>query len=203
MSAQSVLERVTAQGIALHVVDGRIRGRGAKPNPAFLAELREHEAEIVALLASREAPALSAVDNAARRVTANNTPAPTPLPQEVTKPTKPPPVSASWPEPKITGKPPFGVDHVPNRYQTEWKALLAGCPPWAAEWQWTTAIFDCKNLFGEWGGELLRLSWQPNDIFGRWHGLFPPLCIIAVLRFECCRYERLSRFRGALFRRAE
>jgi hypothetical protein len=50
MSAQSVLEKAAAQGIALYVAGGRIRGRGAKPDPAFLAELREHEAELVDLL---------------------------------------------------------------------------------------------------------------------------------------------------------
>jgi hypothetical protein len=152
MSAQSVLEKVTAQGIALRVVDGRIRGRGAKPNPAFLAELREHEAEIVALLASREA-----VTPPAWPCGASVTPVP--------------PSKTPWPEPKITGNPPFGCDRVPIRYGAEWKALLAGCPSWAGEWHWAAAIFDCRNLFGDWGAELLRLNWQSKDIFDRWHGL--------------------------------
>jgi hypothetical protein len=96
-----------------------------------------------------------------------NSPAPTPLPQELTKPTK----LASWPAPKIAKTSPFGANEVPSRYRDGWQALLAGCPPWAAPWQWETAIFDIRNLFGEWGAELLRLSWQPNDIFDRWHGL--------------------------------
>jgi hypothetical protein len=47
---QSVLEKAAAQGIALYVAGGRIIGRGAKPDPAFLAELREHEAELVTFL---------------------------------------------------------------------------------------------------------------------------------------------------------
>jgi hypothetical protein len=56
MSAQSVLEKAAAQGIALYVAGGRIRGRGAKPDPAFLAELREHEAELVDLLTGNDPP---------------------------------------------------------------------------------------------------------------------------------------------------
>jgi hypothetical protein len=83
----------------------------------------------------------------------------------------PAPANGPWTEPKITGTPPFGVDHVPSRYEAGWQALLAGCPPWAGEWHWAAAIFDCRNLFGEWGAELLRLNWQPKDIFDRWHGL--------------------------------
>jgi hypothetical protein len=81
------------------------------------------------------------------------------------------PTNGPWPEPKITGNPPFGCDRVPIRYGAEWKALLAGCPSWAGEWHWAAAIFDCRNLFGEWGAELLRLNWQSKDIFDRWHGL--------------------------------
>ena len=53
MSAQSVLEKAAAQGIALYVAD---HWRGAKPDPAFLAELREHEAELVYLLTGNDAP---------------------------------------------------------------------------------------------------------------------------------------------------
>jgi hypothetical protein len=81
------------------------------------------------------------------------------------------PAAVPWPEPTINGTPPFGSDEVPDRYEAEWKALLARCPPWATEWQWTAAIFDSRNLFGEWGAELLRLDWQPSAIFDRWQGL--------------------------------
>lgn len=83
----------------------------------------------------------------------------------------PPPANGAWPEPKIAGNPPFGADHVPNRYQAGWQALLAGCPPWAAPGQWEMAIFSTRDLFAEWGAELLRLNWQPNDIFDRWQGV--------------------------------
>jgi hypothetical protein len=82
-----------------------------------------------------------------------------------------PPIGASWPEPKITGKPPFGTDHVPSRYEAGWQALLASCPSWAAGWQRDEAIFSCRALFEGWGAELLRLNWQSKDIFDRWHGL--------------------------------
>jgi hypothetical protein len=50
VSALAVLQRATAQSITLIVANGRIKGRGPKPDPAFLAELREHEAEIIVLL---------------------------------------------------------------------------------------------------------------------------------------------------------
>jgi hypothetical protein len=50
-------------------------------------------------------------------------------------------------------------------------ALLAGCPSWATEWQWTEAIYSCRDLIGEWGAELLRLNWPAKDIFDRWQGL--------------------------------
>jgi hypothetical protein len=53
------------------------------------------------------------------------------------------PAAAPWPEPTINGTPPFGSDEVPDRYEAEWKALLARCPPWVTEWQWTATIFDC------------------------------------------------------------
>jgi hypothetical protein len=60
---------------------------------------------------------------------------------------------------------------VPSRYEAGWKTLLAACPPWATEWQWAEAIFSCRDLFGEWGAELLRLNWQSKDIFDRWQGI--------------------------------
>jgi hypothetical protein len=54
MNARSVLEKATAQGVVLFVADGKIRGRGPKPRAAFLSELRQHEAELVALLGGPE-----------------------------------------------------------------------------------------------------------------------------------------------------
>jgi hypothetical protein len=151
MSAAACLEKAIASGVKLYVEAGRLRGRGARPEPDLAATLREHEAEIVALLASRESAA-----QPARPSRAPVTPAPTDGP---------------WPEPKIIGSPPFGVDHVPSRYEAGWQNLLASCPSWAAPWQWDVAIFSCRDLFGEWGAELLRLDWKPEDLFDRWHGL--------------------------------
>jgi hypothetical protein len=84
----------------------------------------------------------------------------------------PAPTDGSWPAPKIVPQNPhFGTDRVPARYEAGWQTLLAGCPPWATEWQWAEAISSCRDLFGEWGAELLRLNWPAKDIFDRWHGL--------------------------------
>jgi hypothetical protein len=209
MTAEACLKRAVAAGAELYVKAGRLRGRGPRPEPELAAALREHEAEIVALLASRESvapPTTTAVDRAVeyhqRRIAekessyaaqglgpdgktplaeyqrlaaegAKTTKAPAPplLLKELTKPTKLLPVTGSWPEPKIVKDSYFGADQVPSRYEPGWRALLAGCPSWAAPWQWETAIFDCRDLFGEWGAELLRLNWQSKDIFDRWHGL--------------------------------
>jgi hypothetical protein len=76
-----------------------------------------------------------------------------------------------WTEPAITKDPHFGVDKVPSRYEPSWRQLLATCPSWATEQQCTAAIFGCRDLFGEWGAELLRLDWRAEDIFDRWRGL--------------------------------
>jgi hypothetical protein len=54
MNARSVLEKATAQGVVLFVADGKIRGLGPKPCAAFLSELRQHEAELIALLGGPE-----------------------------------------------------------------------------------------------------------------------------------------------------
>jgi hypothetical protein len=215
MSAAACLKKAVAAGAELYVEAGRLRGRGPRPEPELAAALREHEAEIVALLASRESATPdakgpsrnSAVDDAAeyhrRRIAAKEADLAFQglgpdgktllaeyrrLAAEGAKTTKaalaaghdslskttnspPAPTNGPWPEPKITGNPPLGADHVPSRYEAGWTALLASCPPWATEWQWTTAIFSCRDLFAEWGAELLRLSWQSKDIFDRWHGL--------------------------------
>jgi hypothetical protein len=93
-----------------------------------------------------------------------------PLP-DIDIPASPPSPSRSWPEPKIRTDPPFGSDKVPSRYEAGWKALLAEQPSWCTEAQWLEAICGCRDLFGEWGAELLHLNWQPENIFDRWHGL--------------------------------
>lgn len=182
MSAAACLEKVIASGAELYVEAGRLRGRGARPEPELF---REHEAEIVALLASREAAAPlkpsspnSAVDRAAeyhqRRIFAKEADlarqglgpdGSTPLAEyqrlaakgaktakvagheSLPKATNTPPTDGPWPEPKITGHPPFGADEVPSRYEAGWQALLSGCPSWAAPLQWETAIFGCRDLF--------------------------------------------------------
>jgi hypothetical protein len=60
MIAHSLLKKAADRGITLFAVDGRVKGRGAKPDPAFLAELRAHEAEIVALLSAKSEPDIPA-----------------------------------------------------------------------------------------------------------------------------------------------
>jgi hypothetical protein len=54
MTAAACLKKAIAAGAELYVEAGRLRGRGPRPEPELFAALREHEAEIVALLASRE-----------------------------------------------------------------------------------------------------------------------------------------------------
>jgi hypothetical protein len=209
MTAEAYLKKAVAAGAELYVEAGRLRGRGPRPDPELFATLREHEAEIVALLASRESvapPTTTAVDRAAeyhrRRIAAKEADLAfqglgpdgrTPLAEyrrlaaegaKIAKAalaagheslskitTTPAPTNGPWPEPKITKGSYFGADQVPSRYKAGWQALLASCPPWAAPWQWETAIFDCCNLFGEWSSELIRLGWQPEDIFGQWTGV--------------------------------
>jgi hypothetical protein len=144
MSAAACLKKAVAAGAELYVEAGRLRGRGPRPEPELAAALREHEAEIVALLASRESTA---------------------------PPARPSSNDAPWPEPEIVKDSHFGAENVPSRYEAGWRALLASCPPWATEYQWAETIFSCRDLIGEWGAELLRLDWQPKNIFDRWHGL--------------------------------
>jgi hypothetical protein len=60
MTAHSILKKAVDLGVKLVAVDGRIKGRGAKPDPAFMAKLRAHEAEIVALLSAKSEPDIPA-----------------------------------------------------------------------------------------------------------------------------------------------
>src|SRR5690349_5318450 len=80
-------------------------------------------------------------------------------------------LTANGPSLKSRGNPPFGVDHVPGRFEPGWRDLLAHQPSWATGLQRDVAIFSCRDLLSEWGCELIRLNWQPTDIFDRWHGL--------------------------------
>jgi hypothetical protein len=209
MSAAACLKKAVAAGAELYVEAGRLRGRGPRPEPELAAALREHEAEIVALLASRESvapPTTTAVDRAVeyhqRRIAEKEASyaaqglgpdGRTPLAEyrrlaaegaKIAKAalaagheslskitTTPAPTNGPWPEPKITKGSYFGADQVPSRYEPGWRALLAGCPSWAAPLQWEMAIFSLRDLFAEWGAELCRLNWRPENIFDRWHGL--------------------------------
>jgi hypothetical protein len=87
------------------------------------------------------------------------------------KTVKTPPAPAPWPEPKITGTPPFGADHVPSRYEAAWQALLAGCPPRATPLFWQAAIFDAAILFGDFGKLIDEYHWTPGDLFDAPGGL--------------------------------
>jgi hypothetical protein len=60
MTAAACLKKAVAAGAELYIEAGRLRGRGARPEPELAAALREREAEIVALLASRESAAPAA-----------------------------------------------------------------------------------------------------------------------------------------------
>jgi hypothetical protein len=209
MTAEAYLKKAVAAGAELYVEAGRLRGRGPRPDPELFATLREHEAEIVALLASRLSvapPTTTAVDRAVeyhqRRIAEKEASyaaqglgpdGKTPLAEyqrlaaEGAKTAKaalaagheslskitttPAPTNGPWPEPKITKGSYFGADQVPSRYEPGWRALLAGCPSWAAPLQWEMAIFSLRDLFAEWGAELCRLNWRPEDIFDRWHGI--------------------------------
>jgi hypothetical protein len=74
----------------------------ARPPDELLAKLKQHKAEIVALLQQE-------VDEAASAATSR---------------------PSWWPEPhpRIVREPPFGSDCVPTRYRAAWDVLLAQCP---------------------------------------------------------------------------
>ena len=56
------------------------------------------------------------------------------------------------PEPRIWCEPPFGLDHIPERYLAAWQALLAKWPPGLAPFVWEASI--CGQI----GRELDRLE---------------------------------------------
>ncbi|KAI93430.1 hypothetical protein T281_16740 [Rhodomicrobium udaipurense JA643] len=51
MTARALLTRASAKGVELAVAEGKLRMKGAA-SPALLAELREHKADIIALLSA-------------------------------------------------------------------------------------------------------------------------------------------------------
>jgi len=73
---------------------------------------------------------------------------------------------------RITREAPFGSSGAPPEcYRAEWDVLLAQCPAGIAPFVWETAMHDAARLFGDFGIELERLAWKPDDLFGLPHGL--------------------------------
>jgi hypothetical protein len=116
-AAEDVVHEAFRAGIEIRPISGKITVKADGPiSDSLKSRLDEYWPAIEALLAA-EAP------NSATSAF-------------VQAPKLPP-----WPEPTIAKNPHFGVDKVPRRYEAAWKALLAGCPSWAAEWQWAETIF--------------------------------------------------------------
>jgi hypothetical protein len=82
---------------------------------------------------------------------------------------------AAWhpmPHPRITREPPFGSDgEPPARYRAAWAAVLAKSPDGIKGAAWEQAMYDTARLFGDFGIELERLAWKPDDLFVLPHGL--------------------------------
>src|ERR1700730_3123574 len=141
MTAASVLKEAATCGVKLRLRSGKLQLKAeAKPPDELLAKLKEHKAEIVALL-RREA------DETASAATSR---------------------PSRWPKPHphMAREPPFGSDGVPPRYRAAWDVLLAQCPAGMAPFVWKTAVHDAARLFGDFGIELERLAWKPEDLFG-------------------------------------
>ena len=142
MTAASVLKEAATCGVKLRLRSGKLQLKAeAKPPDELLAKLKEHKAEIVALL-RREA------DETASAATSR----------------------PSWwplPHPRITREPPFGSSGAPPEgYRAACGALLAQCPAGMAPCVWESAMYDAARLFGDFGIELERLAWKPEDLFG-------------------------------------
>ncbi len=68
-------------------------------------------------------------------------------------------------KPRIRCEPPFGLDHVPPRFQAAWEALLAQCPPAVPSIIWEAAIYDAPTLFGDFGKLIDEYRWTPGALF--------------------------------------
>jgi hypothetical protein len=136
MSARQMIDIAAAAGIRLAVEGEKLIAEYHGEIPAtIVADLKRHKAEILSLLRT---------------------------------PAKPPPDAPSWwpkKHPAIRREPPFGLDHVPSRFQAAWEALLAQCPPSVAPFVWEAAIYDAALLFGDFGQLLDEYRWRPGDIF--------------------------------------
>jgi hypothetical protein len=140
LSAATLIREAASAGVWIGLDGDKLALKAqVKPPGDLLARLKASKLEIIELL-RRQAEVLNAlkqpdaVDNAAadRQLAAAQPPSPASS-------------KTPWPEPKNTGDPPFGADHVPSRYEAEWRDLLAGCPSGAAEWQWAEAIYRLSN----------------------------------------------------------
>ena len=146
MTTASVLKEAAACGVKLLLSGGKLKLKAeAKPPDELLAKLKEHKAGIVALLRQE-------ADEAASAATSR---------------------PSWWPEPhpRIARETPFGSDGVPPRYRAAWDVFLPQCPSGMAPFVWETAMHDTARLFGDFGIELERLAWKPDDLFGLPHGL--------------------------------
>jgi hypothetical protein len=70
-----------------------------------------------------------------------------------------------WPAPRIKREEPFGLDHVPERYQTACRSLLSQCPASVGPFVWEAAKHDAAILFGDFGRLLGEYQWPPGDLF--------------------------------------
>jgi hypothetical protein len=146
LSVPAIIEQAADCGVRVSLnVDSLVLKAATKPPAALLAKLEQHKAEIVALLRQE-------ADEAASAATSR----------------------PSWwpkPHPDIVREPPFGSDGVPPRYRAARDVLLPQCPSGMAPFVWETAMHDTARLFGDFGIELERLAWKPDDLFGLPHGL--------------------------------
>jgi hypothetical protein len=71
--------------------------------------------------------------------------------------------------PRIVAVPPFGLDHVPDRFVGAWESLLAECPPGARPATWQIAMsqpivttgLPRMNQTNPWGCEKISPASQP------------------------------------------
>jgi hypothetical protein len=146
MTAAGVLKEAADCGVLVNLNGDSLALKATtKPPASLLAKLKEHKVEIVALLRQETEAAGAATSR-----------------------------PSWWPKPhlRIVREPPFGSDGAPpERYRAAWGGLLAQCPSGMAPFVWETAMYDAARLFGDFGIELERLAWKPDDLFGMPHGV--------------------------------